>query len=180
MDGWSCHLSHNAGIWRLSVLVYATLRCVGIADRACFDLNAHAQAGFVRSLSIYPVSSSRHPRFKHNLQVSTDWENNLLLVHTFNPWSRPPTKIIIPARLYLEVTPDFKVRKCDNILSLAIKQAAKVDLAFRETLEQPIEMDVLRLKKDPLLSPTVWDSQIWHACDNLWIKLLVRWKTLLR
>lgn len=38
----------------------------------------------------------------------------------------------------------------DNILSLAIKQAAKVDLAFRETLEQPIEMDVLRLKKDPL------------------------------
>eukprot|EP00438_Fugacium_kawagutii_P025810 Skav200488 [mRNA] locus=scaffold450:179249:185277:+ [translate_table: standard] len=43
--------------------------CVGIADRACFDLNAHAQA-------------------------------------------------------------------------------AKVDLAFRETLEQPIEMDVLRLKKE--------------------------------
>ena len=27
-------------------------------------------------------------------------------------------------------------------------QAAKVDLAFRETLEKPIEMEVLRLTKD--------------------------------
>ena len=35
----------------------------------------------------------------------------------------------------------IQVGSCD------LPQAAKVDLAFRETLEQPIEMDVLRLKK---------------------------------